>query len=178
MIIRELARDEIDLLWSIDRSETIDQVYYRRDGELVLETEHHDVKGWPPGAVEAHTPRLRDCYDRGGTFWGAFAGSLLVGVVVLESEFIGRERDQLQLVFLHVSKSFRRSGMGRTLFEQAVGRARTLGARRLYISATPSRNSVDFYLRLGCVLTYDVDTRLFEMEPDDIHLEYSIPREL
>jgi predicted N-acetyltransferase YhbS len=173
--IRELARDELDLLWSIDRSEVIDHIYYHRNGALVLVPEHFDMQGWPQGEAESFMPLLVDCYDRGGTFWGAFDCTRLVGAAVLESEFIGSERDQLQLVFLHVSRSFRRSGLGRTLFGMAVEKARSLGARRLYISATPSHNTITFYLTLGCVVTQEVDARLFELEPEDIHLEYTIP---
>jgi N-acetylglutamate synthase-like GNAT family acetyltransferase len=33
-------------------------------------------------------------------------------------------------------------GLGSALFEKAVARARELGARRLYISSTPSENTV------------------------------------
>jgi hypothetical protein len=44
----------------------------------------------------------------------------------------------------------------------------------MYISATPSENTVNFYQYLGCVLTEEVDAELFELEPEDIHLEYRI----
>lgn len=175
MIIRELARDEVELVWTIDRSEVIDHVYYHRNGVLFLEPEHYDLRGWPPGQAEASTPLLLDCYDRGGTFWGTFEGDRLVGAAVLESAFIGREKDQLQLMFLHVGRSHRRQGLGWLLFETVVKKARRLGARRLYVSATPSQNTVEFYLRRGCAVTKEVDARLFELEPEDIHLEYTIP---
>jgi len=130
---------------------------------------------WPPGEPEHYGPILLDCYDHGGTFYGAFDGDKLVGAAVLESRFIGHKGDQLQLKFLHVSRSYRQTGLGRMLFQKAVSRARELGACRLYISSTPSENTVQFYLRLGCRVTEDVDKDLFELEPDDIHLEYDIP---
>jgi len=175
VIIRELARDEIKTIWGIDRSEAIENVYYLRDGALVLETEYYDVKGWPPGEAELYTPILCDCFDRGGTFYGAFEGSEMVGAVVLESRFIGKAKDQLQLKFLHVGSGYRKKGWGKTLFEKAVERAKELGAKRLYISATPSENTVNFYLHLGCEVTGEIDRELFELEPGDIHLEYRIP---
>ena len=112
---------------------------------------------------------------RGGTFCGAFENSKLIGVVVLESKFIGRNGDQLQLKFLHVSRSYRKRGLGSILFEKAVEKAREMNAKRLYISATPSENTVDFYMHLGCVVTKEVDQELFELEPEDIHLEYRVP---
>jgi N-acetylglutamate synthase-like GNAT family acetyltransferase len=76
---------------------------------------------------------------------------------------------------LHVSHAYRNRGLGRTLFEKSVARAREQGARRLYISATPSENTIRFYLSLGCVVTDEVDPDLYELEPEDIHLEYAIP---
>jgi predicted N-acetyltransferase YhbS len=174
MIIRELARDEIEDIWGIDRSETIENVYYLRDKALVLEAEHYDMPGWPPGEAERYTPILCDCFDRDGTFYGAFEGSEMVGVAVLESKFIGKAKDQLQLKFMSVDSGYRKKGMGKVLFEKAVERAETLGARRLYISATPSENTVNFYLHMGCEVTGEIDRELFELEPEDIHLEYRI----
>jgi hypothetical protein len=46
---------------------------------------------------------LQACYGRGGWFYGAVDDNILVGLVVVESRFIGKNRDQLQLKFLHVS---------------------------------------------------------------------------
>jgi len=176
MTIRELERQEVASIWSIDRAEAIENVYRLVDGELVLEPEHHDVQSWPPGEPEHYGPILLDCFDRGGTCRGAFAGETLIGAAVLESRFIGRENDRLQLKFLHVSRSHRQTGLGCALFEEAAARARELGARGLYISATPSENTVGFYLRRGCRLADVPDEALFELEPEDIHLEFDIPR--
>jgi len=175
MIIRGLARDEIESLWRIDRSEIVENVYYLRDGVLVLETEYYDMKGWPPGEAELYTPILYDCFDRGGTFHAIFEDSEMAGAVVLESRFIGKAKDQLQLKFLHVGRGNRKKGWGRFLFEKAVERAKELGAKRLYISSTPSESTVNFYLHLGCEVTGEIDRELFELEPEDIHLEYRIP---
>jgi predicted N-acetyltransferase YhbS len=162
-------------LWSIDRGERIERVYHHRDGRLVLLPELHEMKGWPPGEPEHYGPILLDCFDRGGACIGAFVDDALVGAMVLESRFIGRLQDQLQLKFLHVGRSHRKAGLGRTLFERAVARARELGARQLYVSATPSENTVRFYLRRGCRVMDDVDAALFELEPEDIHLAFDIP---
>ena len=175
MKLRELERLEISDVWSIDRAEVVDRVYYHERGELVLKPEHHDTRGWPPGERERYGPILLDCFDRGGSCYGAFRGETLVGAMVLESHFIGQAEDQLQLKFLHVSRRHRQAGVGCLLFEKAVATARERGARRLYISSTPSENTVRFYLRRGCRVTEDLDAALFELEPEDIHLELQIP---
>ncbi|HVH04818.1 MAG TPA: GNAT family N-acetyltransferase [Myxococcota bacterium] len=174
MEIRLLQRHEIDDVWSIDRSEVIENTYRLEGGELVLQSQFFDVKGWPPGEPERGGPLLLDCFDHGGTCWGAFDGDRLVGACVLESRFIGRAKDQLQLKFISVGRQHRRSGLGRALFERAVARARELGARRLYVSATPSENTIGFYLRRGCRVTDEVDAKLFALEPEDIHLELDL----
>jgi len=174
MIIRPLQRKEIPLIWQIDRREVIHNIYHLRDGEFVLVPDYFDMQGWPPGEAEHYTLILINCFDCGGTFWGAFENGKLVGTGVLESKFIGAKHDTLQLKFLHVSSSQRKQGLGTKLFKLAVEKARSLGARKLYISATPSENTINYYTRLGCVLATEIDPELFALEPEDIHLEYII----
>ena len=174
MIIRSLQRDEINLLWQIDRREIVENIYYLRNGELVLELEHFDMQGWPPGEAEHYTSILTDCYDRGGIFWGAFEGEQIVGAAILENKFIGSKHATLQLKFLHVSRDQRKHGLGSRLFNLAVEKAKALGASKLYISATPSENTINYYQNLGCVLATEIDPELFALEPEDIHLEYNI----
>jgi len=167
---RPLSRDEVKEVWSIDRTETIDGIYYLEHGALVLRQEHYDMRGWPPGEAEKYTPVLEACFDRGGWFRGLFDGLRFIGVAVLDSRFIGRNSDQLQLKFLHISSGYRHQGLGRWLFDLAGAEARKRGAKRLYISATPSEHTIDFYLRLGCTVAPEPDPELFALEPEDIHL--------
>ena len=174
MKIRILRRHEIPLIWQIDRREIVENIYYLDQGELLLKPDYFDVEDWPPGEAEHYTPILLDCYDRGGTFWGAFENNMLVGAAVLESKFIGMQQNALQLKFLHISRDVRKRGLGTTLFNTAVEKVKTLGAERLYISATPSENTVNYYLRLGCAPATEIDPELFALEPEDIHLEYLI----
>jgi predicted N-acetyltransferase YhbS len=174
LVERELARNEIDQVWTIDRAEVIEAVYYYQANDLVLKPERWDVRGWPPGEPEKYTPLLYDSFDRGGWFYGLFDDTLLVGLAILESEFIGREQDQLQMKFLHVSRAYRKQGLGRLLFERSAERARRFGAHQLYISATPSENTINFYLNLGCRVAPEPDPALYELEPEDIHLVYDL----
>lgn len=168
---KALRRDEVALVWSIDRSERIEHAYRVEDGQLRLRPDPCDQHGWPPGEAEAYTPRLLDCYDRGGWFEGLFEGGRLIGVAVVESMFIGPRRDRLQLKFLHVDFASRGRGLGRRLFERACDVARSRGAAFLYVSSTPSQRTVDFYLQLGCRLAHEPDPELLRIEPEDIHLE-------
>ena len=171
---RTLLREEIEKVWAIDRSEVVDNIYCFENGRLVLKPDHCDINGWPPGEAEKYTPHLVECFDRGGWFHGLFDGELIVGVAILEAKFIGQNKDRLQLKFLHVSKAYRGQGLGKQLFELAKTEAHMRGAKRMYISATPSEHTIDFYRRLGCVVTQELDPELFELEPEDIHLECEI----
>ena len=167
---RARSRDEIEDVWGLDRSEVIDCIYYYEDDALVLKPEHYDMRGWLPGMPERAALQLEDCYDRGGWFHGLFDDGQLVGVAVLESKFMGRNGDQLHLTFMPVGSAYRDQGLGRRLFESARAAARERGAKSLYISATPSEHTVNFYLGRGCRVTAEPDPELFALEPEDIHL--------
>jgi predicted N-acetyltransferase YhbS len=172
--LRALERHELANVWSFDRAEVITGIYRRTGDGLLLEPRRIEVKGWPPGEAELYGPLLLDCFDHGGTACGAFDGGALIGAMLLEGRFIGRAEGTLQLKFLHVSRPYRKAGVGRALFERAVARARELGARRLYVSSTESKNTVEFYLRRGCRLADEVDPALFALEPNDIHLDLDL----
>lgn len=174
LTLRRLGRDAIEQIWTIDRREVIETIYYWRDGQLVRVPEYYDMQGWPPGTVEGFMPLFYTVYDRGGEFWGAFDGDTLVGIAILDSKWIRPECDTLQLLFLHVSRDYRDQGIGRWLFEHAAARARLRRARRMYVSATPSEHTVHFYLRCGCMVTPEPDPEFFALEPEDIHLELAL----
>jgi len=168
---RLLARDEIANVWSIDRREIVEAAYALENGVLVVRQVYFDVRGWPPGEAEKYTPMLEECLDHGGMAYGLFDGGRLIGAAILEGRFIGGARDQLQLKFIHVSHDYRHRALGQRLFEWARAEAKRRGAQRLYVSATPSKHTIDFYVRLGCRVASEVDPVLYALEPEDIHLE-------
>jgi GNAT superfamily N-acetyltransferase len=170
-MIRAIRRREIEKVRNIDRSEIVEELYYLDAGTLVLKNEFYDIKGWNTSELERCIKHLYDIYDRNGTLLGAFDGNKLVAVSALESEFIGTRGDQLQLYFLQVDSKFRRMGIGGKLLKKAMVKAKKLGAKKLYISATPSKNTIDFYMHMGCKLASEVNLRLYNLEPEDIHLQ-------
>jgi predicted N-acetyltransferase YhbS len=176
MEYRVLQRDEIAKLKEIDRAEIIEKVYHMSGGRLELKDEYYDVKNnwWIQEVEKVLLPRLYDLYESGGIIHGAFDNSKITGMVALDNKFIGKEKDQLKLDILYVSKNYRQCGLGKKLMELAIAKAREWGAAKLYISATPTQNTVDFYLSLGCGPAYEINKELFELEPEDIHLELSI----
>jgi GNAT superfamily N-acetyltransferase len=168
---RELNRAEIDQIWTIDRREHIANIYRLVDGGLQLEAHDFDVPGWHPDNVANTTPVLREMFDRGARFFASFDGEQLAGVSVLDTLPRGERGDLRQLELLHVGRDYRGHGLGSRLLEQARAAARKSSARGLYISATPSENTIRFYQRRGATVLAVPDPELFALEPEDIHLE-------
>jgi predicted N-acetyltransferase YhbS len=171
---RPLRRDEVSAVWNIDRSETVEAVYRLIGGTLVLMPERQDVRGWPAGDESHYAPILAACHDAGGWLHGVFDGATLIAAAVLDGRFVATGDARLQLCFLHVGQPFRGRGLGARLFRLAAAEARRRGARGLYISATPSAHTIDFYRRLGCTPLADPDPALLAEEPDDIHLGFDL----
>ena len=169
-----MFREDVENVWAIDRSEVVDNIYCVENGLLVLKPAHFDLHGWPPGEAEKYAPLLMECFDEGGWFHGLFDQGSMIGVAILAAKLIGQNKDRLQLKFLHLSKTYRRRGLGAQLFELAKTEAHMRSAKTMYISATPSENTIDFYRRLGCVVTQELDPELFALEPEDIHLECEV----
>ena len=167
---RLLAADELGRIDEIDRSQVIDRVYRVRDGALIAVDEPWDGQGWP-GWSEDDRQRIAACLEHGGAAWGAFDGERLVGIAVLDGRWIGAGEDTLDLYFLHVTNGYRDAGIGRELVGLVTARARELGARRLYVSATPSVSTVSFYQRRGFGLASEVDAELYALEPEDVHMD-------
>ncbi|MEX5988298.1 hypothetical protein [Providencia hangzhouensis] len=101
--VRELQRDEIPSVWSIDRTELIENLYLYQNGELVLSKQRFDMKGWPEGEPEAYTPHLLESYDLGAIFLGVFEQGKLIAAASLDNVWRGEQKNLLQLSFLHVA---------------------------------------------------------------------------
>ena len=171
---RALARAEIAKLAEIDRTESVDGIYYVRQGALVLEREHWDVPDWSPAEKQRRIAALQADYDRGCLFFGALDGLVLAGMAVLDPHPLPTGVDRLNLAGLWVSHAYRGQGVGRALVQLAVAEAEARGARAVYVSATPSERTVRFYRSAGFRLATPVDPGLYEREPEDIHLELNL----
>ncbi len=90
----------------------------------------------------------------------------------MDSFLLGSHMPLLQLKFLHVSDDSRGQRLDQHLFNLAAREAMQCGVKGLYISATPTENTINFYLKSGCQLTLEPDKVLLALEPEDIHLEY------
>jgi len=115
------------------------------------------------GNIEAWRLHL----ERGGSLLGALDGPTLVGFAIYVPHLT---ETMAQFAVLHVSQGHRRHGIGSRLTREVVALAKADGAHALYVSATPSAPTVDFYRGHGFEVTLDPHPELFELEPEDIHM--------
>ena len=174
MTLRAMMPSELGRIGEIDRAEHITQEYRWRESRLQLFDVDIRAPRWgEPGehSVEHYCDSWKPVLDGGGALLGAFDEDVLVGFAICDP---GRREGPPRLAALHVSRAYRGRGIGRLLTEAVVRVARAGGARRLYVSATPTRGTVDFYIARGFVPLLTPDARLFALEPDDIHMEMTL----
>jgi GNAT superfamily N-acetyltransferase len=170
--LRRLGRSELARVGEIDRRERIDVVYDQHGSQLVARHGDWSAAAWDPEghgehSVEGHVHALERYVDNGGIALGAFASGRLVGIGVV----VPHLRPTIaQLAFLHVSAPVRAMGIGSRLSEELEQIARTAGDSAMVVSATPSGNTVRFYLGRGFRPMAEPLAELVELEPDDVHM--------
>ncbi len=172
MEVRDLARDELSRVGEIDRTERIDVLFEQRGTELVARSGTWNASAWDPGgegehSVEAKRQALARYDDAGGFARGAFSDGRLVGIGVVVSHI---RPGIAQLAFLHVSQGFRSAGIGSRLSVDLELIASRTCDTQIVVTATPSENTVRFYLGRGYRPMLQPLAELYELEPDDIHL--------
>jgi GNAT superfamily N-acetyltransferase len=105
--------------------------------------------------------------DAGGVGLGAFAGDRLVGIGVVVPHL---RPGIAQLAYLMVSAPSRATGIGSRLCEQLDEIARAGGDSDMVVTATPTENTVRFYLGRGFQPMAEPLAELFELEPEDVHM--------
>ncbi|MGY5255392.1 GNAT family N-acetyltransferase [Sphingobacterium spiritivorum] len=172
--IRILNKDELFRIKEIDRSEEIAELYVYTQGRLVLIPHRESVSGFDPAELEEILNRQHQLVSEGGVVYGAFDQDKLIGTASVEYKRIGVKHNYRKMDILYVSHTYQGKGIGRQLLNACKNSALDFGADKLYISATPTRNTIDFYLKNGARLTTELNNELFAAEPDDIHLEMDI----
>jgi GNAT superfamily N-acetyltransferase len=169
---RRLGRTELSRVVEIDRAERIDVLYQQHGTQLVARHGKWDASAWDPDghgehSVENQVHMLEHYVDTVGIVLGAFASGRLLGIGVVVPHLRPRVA---QLAFLHVTAPLRATGIGGRLSEQLEQIARTAGDTDMVVSATPSQNTVRFYLGRGFQPMEEPLAELFELEPEDVHM--------
>jgi GNAT superfamily N-acetyltransferase len=162
--IREMNSSEVNRISEIDRTEHITK-YYKRKGETI---EVIDIEfRVPPWNSREKIKEWFPIAENYQNMWGAFDRGKLVGFSVYRSQL---DDGMAQFAILHVSRDFRGKGIGRELSKKVIDKARSEGKRRIYLTASPTKSTVDFYLKLGFELAEQLNEELYKLEPNDIHM--------
>ncbi len=105
---------------------------------------------------------------------GAFYNEKLIGFAGCGGIKFGSRKQYIQLTELHVSYNHRGWGIGKTLFEYCIEYAEEMSVKKLDIVASSSEERQIAYKKLGCIHAMEVESTLFEQDPDDIHMEFSL----
>jgi len=160
----------------IDRTERIGVIFEQHGTELVTRRTEHDAAPWDTEGDGEHSVgsqrrSLADYADAGGTARGAFSGNRLVGIAMVVPHI---RPGIAQLAFLHVSNGFRATGVGSRLVADVEVIAREAGDTAMVVTATPTENTVRFYTGRGFRPMPHPLPELFELEPEDIHMEKAL----
>jgi GNAT superfamily N-acetyltransferase len=170
--IRRLVSSDLSRIAEIDRAEHVTAEYVCVDGSLERRELDLQVPTWTPDGDHGHSVRgimnaWRPILGRGGVLLGAFESASLIGFAIFEPELTP---DMANLAALYVDRRYRGRGVGARLTQEVIELARASGARRLYVSATPTVPTVEFYRSLGFELAAEPHPEMLRAEPDDIHL--------
>ena len=172
---RMLRIDEAERIIEIDATHYIKNVWRRNEetGEYGLVEINWTDRELPNG-FEWHLNRLKGTIMRGGTAFGCFDNGVLVGYGTVDREIIGKQEKYVLLDQLFVSQNQRRKGIGKELFMMCAKQAKSYGAKKLFLCAGSAEGTIAFYRNLGCVPAIEINEALYEEDPRDIQLEYSL----
>jgi predicted N-acetyltransferase YhbS len=168
---RRLVAADLCRIGEIDRTERIEALYVQHGADLVRREGDWSSPKWREGKGEhsiAHQQAQCEGYLAAGALGlSAFEGERLVGIGLVTPHL---RPGIAQLAFLHVSDGYRGQGVGSRLTAELEWLAREQGDRMIVVSATPSENTVRFYLRRGFEPMADPLPELLELEPEDVHM--------
>ncbi|MBR0081507.1 MAG: GNAT family N-acetyltransferase [Clostridia bacterium] len=149
---------------AFDRSQEVQNVWCMENGRLVLKFRPF-TETWSP---EQRRKKAGEILSGRYSTFCAFEGDAVVGEIMLMPE---RNGNRLIIDSFHVSRAFRRRGIGRRLIEAAAEYARGRGASALYASCCSAEETIDFYRAMGFRLSEHPIPSRAEDDPFDIQME-------
>lgn len=171
MIYRELGLEEAERIREIDGGCYIHRAWREVDGTrklVVIDWTDYEL----PNGLSWHIEHFEMSLSNGGIAIGCFDGNILVGYSVINSDLFGSSKEYVLLDQLFVSKSYRGTGIGKELFNLSCELARKFTAKKIYICAGSSEDTIAFYLKIGCIEATEINQELYEMDKNDYQLEY------
>lgn len=167
----EISDLHLEALRKFNRYQVTSSVRYKENDKYIYKDEHF-IESWDEVKKHQVIQSLKQCVCNGGIAAGAFKNNELIGFANVENGSFGKNKDYLELSYIHVSNELRNLGIGKKLFHLCSEEAKAIGAKKLYIAAHPAVETQHFYRSLGCVLAEETNNEIYEREPLDIQLEF------
>ena len=149
---------------SFDRFQRVRNVYRMENGQLVLKR-HPFTETW---SSERKREKAAEILSGGFVTFCAFDGEKVVGEIMLVPEL---NENRLMIDSFHVSREYRRHGIGRRLMDAACYNAQNSGAKALYASCCPAEETICFYRAMGFAPSKHPIPSCVADEPFDIQME-------
>lgn len=171
---RILELEECEKIKEIDASHYIGKAWREIDGKRQLIEINYQDPDWPNG-YEEHLNSLRATILEGGCAFGAFdEKDRLLGFATINKEFFGIRYKHLLLDQMFITLECRGKGIGKELFKLCADKARDWGVDKIYICAGSAEETIAFYFALGCKEAEEINMELYEEDPRDFQLEFSL----
>ena len=146
-----------------DRTQQVHHVYRKTIHGYEL-TKEEWIMDWN---LEKKRDVAKTLFSRDYISVGAMENGSIIGFSSVKRELY---EERIILDMMQVSRSYRKQGIGKKLFEQAKELAKKAGAKQLYISAFSSEDTIAFYKSMGCVITDNPIMELATEEPCDLQM--------
>lgn len=142
---KKLTSKDLENVYDIDRSESVQRMYRIKGQRLESYEDAHELSA-DPAFWGKPLAQWKDEVEAGATAFGAFDGDRMAGVAILKH---GYRKAVDQIIALYVSAEYRLSGIAKSLYLEMEQAARAAGAKKLFVSTTPTGSAVGFYLSQG-----------------------------
>ena len=171
---RKLALEECKKIKEMNASQYIGKAWREIDGERKLVDINYQDPDFPNG-YEYHYNNLKETILNEGSAIGAFdSNSRLLGFATINREFFGEKYSYVLLDQLFITLECRSKGIGKKLFMLSADVAREWKADKIYICAGSAEETIAFYFAIGCKEVVEINKELYESDPRDYQLEFSL----
>lgn len=152
---------------SFDRYQEVRNVFRMEDGRLVLKKQPF-TETWSP---ERRREKAAEILSGEYITYCAFDGDSVIGEIMLLPDL---NENRLIVDSFHVSRVYRRHGIGRRLIGTAIEYAKRRGAVALYASCCSAEETIRFYAAMGFEPSQHPIASCVKDEPFDIQMECRI----
>ena len=138
-----------EMLFDFCHHQVITKTYIHDNNEWKT-TDTHILREWSLEKKKWISQYLQQQIERGGFAVAAFDEDILIGFCSVDGRLLGKTAKYANMTMLFVDDRYKRKGIGKKLFFEICSCARLLKADKIFISAIPSVETVNFYFNIGC----------------------------